>query len=159
MNTLNPSHKTAGYVIFYLLCISTGILAGVGVFTFYYARGYSYLTDNPNACANCHVMKPYLDSWQKSSHHNVAVCNDCHTGHTLITKYYVKARNGYHHSLAFTLGGFHEPIRITDFNREVLETNCRFCHQDFVQNIDYLDSHSQRLNCSTCHFNVGHFKY
>lgn len=156
---MHSEHRNSGYMLFYLACFTLGIFAGVGFFTFYYAKGYSYLTDDPNACANCHVMKSYLDSWQKSSHHNVAMCNDCHTGHTLINKYYVKMRNGYHHSVAFTFGGFHEPIRITEFNLNVLERNCRFCHQDFIENIDSLASHTQKLNCTFCHINVGHFNY
>ena len=33
-----------------------GVAAGVGGFTFVYARGASYLTNDPRACANCHVM-------------------------------------------------------------------------------------------------------
>ncbi len=148
-----------GYILFLILCVLLGMFTGIGLFTFHYAKGLSYLKDDPNACANCHVMKPFLDSWQKSSHHTVAVCNDCHTAHTLIQKYYIKARNGYHHSVAFTLGGFHEPITIKEFNKKVVENNCRYCHQDFIQNIDSLASHKQKVDCISCHFNVGHFNY
>ena len=61
-----------------------GVLLGVGIFTFGYAKGGSYLTDDPAACANCHVMQDHFDSWQKSSHKNVAVCNDCHLPHNFI---------------------------------------------------------------------------
>src|SRR5688572_23773077 len=35
--------------------IAIGAAAGVGGFTFVYAEGASYLTDDPAACANCHV--------------------------------------------------------------------------------------------------------
>ena len=31
-----------------------GILTAVGGYTFVYAKGYSYLTNDPAACANCH---------------------------------------------------------------------------------------------------------
>ena len=44
----------------------------LGVYTFAYARGWSYLTDNPAACANCHVMREQFDGWLKSSHRAVA---------------------------------------------------------------------------------------
>ncbi len=49
-------------------------MIGLGTYTFLYAKGYSYLTNNPEACANCHVMHPY-EAWLKSSHHSVASCN------------------------------------------------------------------------------------
>ena len=55
-----------------------GILAGVGAYTFAYAKGGSYLLDDPQACVNCHVMREHLDGWQQSAHHAHAVCNDCH---------------------------------------------------------------------------------
>ena len=34
-----------------------GILTAVGGYTFIYAKGYAYLTNDPAACANCHVME------------------------------------------------------------------------------------------------------
>ena len=39
-----------------ILGVALGLAIGVGAYTFVYAQGYSYLTDNPAACANCHVM-------------------------------------------------------------------------------------------------------
>jgi cytochrome c nitrite reductase small subunit len=33
-----------------------GLLAGLGLYTFVYAQGGSYLTNDPAACVNCHVM-------------------------------------------------------------------------------------------------------
>ena len=30
--------------------------------------GASYLTDDPAACANCHVMQEHFDAWPRSSH-------------------------------------------------------------------------------------------
>ena len=33
-----------------------GIPGGVGAFTFVYAKGFSYLSSDPRACVNCHVM-------------------------------------------------------------------------------------------------------
>lgn len=153
------NNEVSGYSLYIPICICLGLLSGICAFTFYYARGYSYLLNDPEICANCHVMNNYYDSWIKSSHHAVAVCNDCHTGHTLVTKYYAKGRNGIRHAVAFTLGGFHEPIQITEFNRKVAENNCRYCHQEIVQNIDADIAHREPLQCIHCHFNVGHFNY
>ncbi len=69
-----------------------GVLAGIGSYTFVYAKGYSYLTNDPRACANCHVMQDHFDAWTRSSHRAVAVCNDCHTPPGLVPKYLTKAR-------------------------------------------------------------------
>lgn len=68
--------RLAGGVI---LGIAIGMAVGVGAYTFVYARGYSYMTDNAEACVNCHVMEDQFSGWLKSSHRAVAVCNDCHT--------------------------------------------------------------------------------
>ncbi|HYP29673.1 MAG TPA: NapC/NirT family cytochrome c [Blastocatellia bacterium] len=59
--------------------VAVGLAAGVGGYTFIYAKGYSYLTNDPAACANCHIMQDHYDGWIKSSHRSVAACNDCHT--------------------------------------------------------------------------------
>ena len=141
-----------------VLGLLAGAGAGVGGFTFIYAKGGSYMTNDPAACANCHVMKDHLDGWAKSSHHTVAVCNDCHTPHNFIGKYLTKARNGYHHSLAFTTGKFHEPIQITKTNHEIAEQACRYCHQDIVQAIDTHPASSEPMSCIRCHPSVGHMR-
>lgn len=44
-----------------------GVAFGLGADIFLYAKGYSYLTNNPAACANCHVMQAHYDAWMKSS--------------------------------------------------------------------------------------------
>ena len=54
-----------------------GIAVAIGGYTFIYAHGGSYLTNNPQACANCHVMEEQYRGWLKGSHRSVAVCNDC----------------------------------------------------------------------------------
>ena len=117
-----------------------GAAAGLGLFTFGYARGYSYLTNDPAACANCHVMSEHFAAWTKGSHHTVATCNDCHTPHDLVGKYAVKARNGFWHSFYFTVGGYPDPLRITEGNRRVTENACRYCHAEITEAIDHVAS-------------------
>ena len=133
-----------------------GAVVGLGGYTFVYARGASYLTDDPAACANCHVMQGQYDAWLKSAHRHVAVCNDCHTPHTLVGKYLTKSDNGFHHSLAFTTGRFHEPIQIKERNRAVTEQACRSCHAAIVQMIDHGTTGREALSCLHCHADVGH---
>ena len=64
-----------------------GGAVGLGGYTFVYAKGYSYLTNDPAACANCHIMREHFDAWTRASHRAVAVCNDCHTPPGLVPKY------------------------------------------------------------------------
>lgn len=138
-----------------LIGVSLGLIGGVGGFTFIYADGAAYLSNNPKACANCHVMQEQYDAWSRSSHHAVATCNDCHAPHTLFGKYLTKAINGFNHSLAFTVGGFHEPIQITSRNHRITESACRHCHEPIVHSID-LAGGAEPISCVRCHRSVGH---
>lgn len=133
-----------------------GLLLGLGGYTFIYARGASYLTDRPEACANCHVMNEQYDGWVKSSHRAVAVCNSCHTPPGVIGKYTTKAVNGFWHSFYFTTGTFPDPIRITPRNARVTEQACRSCHADMAHAIDATSVPGDARSCASCHRNVGH---
>ncbi|HSA57602.1 MAG TPA: cytochrome c nitrite reductase small subunit [Gemmatimonadaceae bacterium] len=149
-----------------IAAVAIGITAGLGAFTFVYARGYSYLTNDPAACANCHIMSEHYSAWIKSSHHSVATCNDCHTPHTPVGKYVTKARNGFWHSFYFTTGRYPDPLRITEGNRRVTEHTCRYCHAEITAAID-VPAHRQspeashsdtaaEWSCVRCHRHVGH---
>ena len=140
-----------------VFAILLGILAGTGAFTFKYAEGFSYFSTDPKACANCHIMTPQYDSWQKSSHHTVAGCVDCHLPHTFFAKYMAKAENGYHHSKGFTLQDFHEPIMIKEKNSRILQHNCVSCHEDMVHEVFKRDiTDPDAVSCIHCHASVGH---
>jgi cytochrome c nitrite reductase small subunit len=130
-----------------------GVAVGVGGYTFVYAKGAAYMTNDPGACANCHVMREHYDAWRKSSHHAVAVCNDCHTPSGFFGKYSTKAINGWNHSVAFTSGNFHDPIEARPWNKEIAEANCRRCHADLSAAVD---GHGEQLSCVRCHESVGH---
>ena len=142
------------------LAAFVGVIIGIGSFTFVYAKGYSYLTNNPQACANCHVMQDHFDAWTRSSHRSVAVCNDCHTPPGLVPKYVTKARNGFWHSFYFTTGGYPDPLRITPRNHAVTEQACRKCHAELTVAIDPLhgDAGVGGIQCTSCHNEVGHIE-
>ena len=145
------------------VAVAGGVALGLGAFTFGYAKGYSYLTNDPAACANCHVMTEHFDAWNRSSHRAVAVCNDCHTPHNFVGKYAIKAQNGFWHSFYFTTGNFPDPLRITPRNRRVTEGACRYCHAEITEAIDpaadaahaVSDAQAQ-TSCIRCHRYVGH---
>jgi cytochrome c nitrite reductase small subunit len=137
--------------------VLVGVALGLGLYTFVYAKGYSYLTNDPAACANCHVMNEQYAGWVKSSHRSVAVCNDCHVPHDLLGKYLTKGRNGFWHSYYFTTQGFAEPIRATERTRRTAEANCRRCHDAVVQAMGTPSRRaSDEISCIRCHGSVGH---
>lgn len=136
-----------------ILAVSFGLLVGLGGATFDYAEGLSYMSSDPVACVNCHIMRPQYDGWQKSSHHTVAACVDCHLPTTFPEKYIAKARNGWFHSRAFTLQDFPEPIAITPPNAALLQENCERCHGALVAETA---AHSGAPECVNCHDEVGH---
>lgn len=163
----------------WLVAAVGGAAAGLGAFTFLYAGGASYLTTDPAACANCHVMAEHYAAWQRSSHRAVATCADCHMPHALIGKYAAKASNGFWHSVAFTTRRFPDPILIKPHNREIVERACRECHDLIVEAIaagdveprrrdrgagparpqvhDGLSAEAAGLSCVRCHLDVGHW--
>lgn len=133
-----------------------GVLGGLGAFTFGYGEGHAYLRNDPATCANCHVMQGHYDSWIQSSHKDVATCNDCHLPHDFVGKWVTKADNGFFHSLAFTTGDFHEPIRIKPRNRRVTQHACLYCHGDLVDHMLPAESSDDVALCVKCHSDVGH---
>jgi cytochrome c nitrite reductase small subunit len=142
-----------------VLAVLLGILLGMSAHTFVYAEGFSYLSDDPLACVNCHVMREQYDGWQKASHHAHATCNDCHTPHDFVRKYLAKMEHGWRHSKGFTLNNFHEPIRITPKDLLDVRENCIRCHAGTVAQIAHPGSSTRfedSADCVHCHPGVGH---
>jgi len=139
-----------------VLTVGLGVMGGIGAYTFRYAEGLSYLKTDPKACANCHIMQSQYDGWQKASHHTAAVCVDCHLPHDFVGKYLTKAENGWRHGKLFTLQTFHEPIEIAPRGREILEQNCRRCHEELHASTLDASASGAELACTHCHSSVGH---
>jgi len=140
-----------------LLAAVAGAALGLGGFTFSYAEGLSYFSTDPKACANCHIMNDEYHSWQKAPHHTAAKCIECHLPHDFVGKYLAKASNGYHHSKAFTLEDFHEPIQIKPHNAAILQASCLRCHGDFVHDVvERNKTDRDAVLCVHCHRGAGH---
>lgn len=141
-----------------------GGLGGAAGYTAYKAKATSYLSDDPKACINCHIMNDQFNSWSSSPHHNRATCNDCHVPHdSVLSKYMVKAEHGYRHSKGFTFQDFHEPIRLGGASLEVVNNNCVRCHAEMTSEIRMGAGHagenkddSLGINCVRCHARVAH---
>ena len=143
-----------------IIGVIIGLAVGIGSYTFIYAKGYSYLTNDPAACANCHVMGDYYGAWMKGPHRSVAVCNDCHTPAGMVGKYATKASNGFWHSFYFTTGNFPNNIEIKESNRRVTDEACLKCHTEITEAILEHPAHGEsgRTSCIRCHWDVGHLK-
>jgi cytochrome c nitrite reductase small subunit len=137
------------------LAVSVGMAAGAAGYTFRYAEGLSYFSTDPRACVNCHIMQPQYDAWQKSSHHAVAKCIDCHLPHAFLAKYVAKAENGWRHGERFTTQRFEEPIFVQARGREILQENCVTCHEALTAEMRGAP-HSRESSCVHCHAGVGH---
>lgn len=151
-----PRARSRGSTTLLVLALLTGVLFGVGLFTFGYAQGASYLTDDPAACVNCHVMRVEYDGWMKASHRKAAVCNDCHTPSGFFGKYSTKAQNGFWHSFYFTTGWFPDHIRLRPRNVAVTENACLKCHAAITESIQATRRHGEGASCISCHSGVGH---
>ncbi len=140
------------------LLVLIGIGAGVGGYTFRYARGLSYLSTDPAACVNCHIMQPQYDAWQHASHRRVAVCVDCHLPDSFVAKYVAKAENGYRHGKLFTTQRFAEPIRVQPAGIAILQGNCVRCHESLVHGLSPGSGGSDPggVLCVHCHAGAGH---
>jgi cytochrome c nitrite reductase small subunit len=155
-NPQSPGSVTRSTLLSIFFAAALGVFCGVGLFTFGYGKGYSYLMSNPMTCTNCHVMQANYDSWEQSSHRHVAVCNDCHLPHNLLGHLVTEADNGFCHSLAFTLENFHEPIQIKPRNRRVTQGACLSCHATTVHEMAAGVDGAELPLCVHCHQDVGH---
>lgn len=144
--------------------ITAGFLLGLAVLVLYIGNATSYLSDDPRACINCHVMTTEYVSWESSSHARVATCNDCHVPHdNFIRKYAFKASDGIRHATMFTLRLEPQVIRIKEAGINVVQENCIRCHETIVQNtwiknevtLDKKE-HGEGRFCWECHRETPH---
>jgi len=139
-----------------------GTLTGIGLYTFYVSRAWSYLSDSPETCVNCHIMKTEYTTWRHSSHGRNTTCNDCHVPHDNIFRtYFFKAKDGMRHSAIFTTRGYSQSITMLDPGRAVVLENCIRCHGDLVGTVmknltyDKVQDGNGKV-CWDCHREVPH---
>ena len=117
------------------------------------ANATSYLSDDPQACINCHIMTDAYASWQRGSHGRVAVCVDCHVPHSsLAAKYAYKAEDGMKHSYVFTMRKEPQVLELSARAAPVVQANCVRCHSHQVMMIGWAGAFERR--CWDCHQNV-----
>lgn len=159
INSLLPSRRCKMIAI-----ILAGMISGGGVLLLYMLRAHTYLTDDPAACVNCHIMAPYYATWFHSSHSRNATCNDCHVPHeNAIKKWTFKGMDGMRHVGVFLMKGEHQVIQALPESAQVIMNNCIRCHTqlntEFVSTgrIDYMKAQmGEGKACWDCHRDVPH---
>jgi cytochrome c nitrite reductase small subunit len=137
------------------LFIGVVALVAVAITGLYVTDFTAYLGNDPATCNNCHVMDAAYEGWYHAGHKAWAVCGDCHTPHSLIPKYFVKAQSGYRHVSAFVLGHLPDAIRARDSSRAIIQENCIRCHAETVSMVADGGADAGR-DCFNCHRTVAH---
>ncbi len=147
----------------FIALLSTGVICGLISYLFYVSRAYSYLSDDPKTCVNCHVMTPYYATYAHSSHYNAATCNDCHVPHNnVFSKYFFKAKDGLYHATIFTLRAEPQVIKIHEAGSNVVLKNCQRCHSEMNENVGTTNinvkdkEHGKGKLCWDCHRETPH---
>lgn len=147
----------------FLVIVLVGIGVGLLLLTLHLARATSYLSDDPVACVNCHVMAPYFATWERGSHGRVATCNDCHIPHdNIVNTYLFKAMDGMRHSYVFTFRLEPQVIRIKQAGKDAVQQNCIRCHQNVIHPISLRAISGQKIQgegdgyCWDCHRETPH---
>lgn len=160
INAVLPPPSWRIYVIFLV-----GVLTGLMVLILHISRATSYMSDDPEACINCHVMIPQYANWQKSSHFIHATCNDCHVPHdNIFNTYKFKAMDGLRHSTMFTFRLEPQVIKIKEAGINVVQENCIRCHTNSIHKTDLMkfkevsSMDDKEGLCWTCHREVPHGK-
>src|SRR5690606_30339190 len=144
--------------------ISIGVLLGLGLLILHLANATSYLSNDPKACINCHVMTTQYASWQRSSHARVATCNDCHVPQdNFLRTYAFKASDGIRHATMFTFRLEPQVIQIKEAGANVVQGNCLRCHGDqvhatYLNRSVSLDEREEGVGkfCWDCHRETPH---
>lgn len=141
-----------------------GVLVGMGAYIVWMGRLWTYASDAPSTCVNCHVMEPYYATWWHSTHRERATCNDCHVPHNnILNKYYFKAMDGLRHSYVFTMRGEPQSMQAIPGSQKVIYNNCIRCHGEMnsmmvktglVASADVASG--KEFVCWDCHRDVPH---
>ncbi|GMV35589.1 MAG: hypothetical protein AMXMBFR61_00970 [Fimbriimonadales bacterium] len=133
------------------------VLIGMAIYVGRISEAASYLSDDPRACVNCHIMNPQYTTWRHSSHARVTNCNDCHVPHTsVLAKYYFKMKDGFRHSLLFTLRKERQVIQAIPESKAVIQQNCIRCHARTLDAVGAPIHSDFTRQCTDCHREVPH---
>jgi len=140
-----------------LAAVAVGLFIGVAIFGVKYSSMTSYLSSDPKACVNCHVMQPEYDAWSRGPHRNVATCDDCHLPQdSVVAKYSAQIQDGIIHGYKFTTNSYPTNIKIRDTSLAVVNSSCLRCHGAMTSAMRTSLKPGETITCTHCHQNVGH---
>jgi nitrate/TMAO reductase-like tetraheme cytochrome c subunit len=140
----------------YLLLVVVGIAAAAAAFLFV----PFYVTATPGFCYNCHIMEPFVKSWEDSSHSKFG-CKKCHVKPGLVNSVInqmVVSQNVYLNMI----GRAEMPEQISSAtNENCLQAECHTTNRTASTSGDLIIPHEEHvrmrnLECKDCHFNVVH---
>lgn len=147
------------------VAVSLGLFLGLAATAFKISNAVSYLSDDPKACINCHLMYPQYATWMHSSHREKANCNDCHVPHdNVFRKYFFKGQDGTRHATIFTTRTEPQVIRINEAGKTVVQENCIRCHEEQLNTVTAMQVTGVNYKlgkghlCWDCHKEVPHGK-
>jgi len=134
------------------------------VIVIFFSGGAIVITGQPGFCNSCHIMNPYYESWENSSHSKVN-CLDCHLHPGL--KGYAKGKiNGLAQAVACVVGRVGTKPNATVEDASCMRPEChsteelesknlvysgmKFTHQVHVENV--VDG--IKISCGLCHSHV-----
>jgi len=110
-------------------------------------------TEQPQFCANCHVMKPMYESAFHSAHREVT-CNDCHAPHdNLVERVIYKGISGTKDAYVYFLGEMPDVIETNARSHAIIDDNCKRCHTDLVA---VVGPQPAGKRCFACHRHTPH---
>lgn len=146
--------------------VAVAVAVGLFVYLVNISRAFSYLSDDSKACVNCHIMNTYYATWERSSHANSTSCVSCHLPtNSFVDKYKAKAKDGWNHSVAFTLDTYGHTLNITEDGAQRVQANCVSCHasltstlaKNYDLNHDFANPKADTgRKCWDCHKSVPH---
>ena len=151
-------------VMKYVAICSVAMVMGLFTYVVSESRMFSYLSDDPKVCINCHTMNTHYATWQHSSHREKANCVDCHLPRgAFFDKMIAKSRDGFNHSVSMTLGSYGSNLEATADAAERIQDNCIYCHKEAVSQM-LENANLYRPNggeakdrpCWDCHREVPH---
>ncbi len=122
------------------------------------------ITGQPGFCNSCHIMNPFYESWENSSHSHVN-CLDCHL-HPGLTSYAMGKINGLAQAVACITGRVGTKPNATVVNASCLRSECHSTEELVTKNLVYSgmkfthEVHVDKvvdgikITCGLCHSHV-----
>ncbi|HEY5540451.1 MAG TPA: NapC/NirT family cytochrome c [Coriobacteriia bacterium] len=117
--------------------------------------GTALFTDQPEFCATCHEMRPYVAAWAAGPHHNVW-CIDCHVGKSYPARFAHKFA-----VLQEVVGHFSGDTKFPRATApDVPDGHCSACHASVKPKLVATGFnhtvHERKAACQVCHAESGH---